>query len=180
MVRQFNLRNDCSMSSQANSCTQARLDMFQLAFAWATKWAIQSKAAEEVVVLSGSDDKVTSVCEFLRKKFITKVGHPPYSPDLAPCDFWLFPKLKKCPDGTKICWHSMQCDVTARYSGKRFSRLFLAVAPWSYNVHSFTGPFRELNCRTSYMHLMTVLVLFDTKHEILLGKCWIKESDKKN
>jgi hypothetical protein len=21
--------------------------------------------------------------------------HPPYSPDLAPCDFWLFPKLKK-------------------------------------------------------------------------------------
>ncbi|GFW45844.1 mariner Mos1 transposase [Trichonephila clavipes] len=21
--------------------------------------------------------------------------HPPYSPDLAPCDFWLFPQLKK-------------------------------------------------------------------------------------
>ena len=20
--------------------------------------------------------------------------HPPYSPDLAPCDFWLFPKLR--------------------------------------------------------------------------------------
>ena len=20
--------------------------------------------------------------------------HPPYSPDLAPCDFWFFPKLK--------------------------------------------------------------------------------------
>ena len=22
--------------------------------------------------------------------------HPPYSPDLAPCDFWLFPKLRDC------------------------------------------------------------------------------------
>ena len=22
--------------------------------------------------------------------------HPPYSPDLAPCDFWLFPKLRGC------------------------------------------------------------------------------------
>ena len=22
------------------------------------------------------------------------VPHPPYSPDLAPCDFWLFPKLR--------------------------------------------------------------------------------------
>ena len=25
---------------------------------------------------------------------ITQVTQPPYSPDLAPCDFWLFPKLK--------------------------------------------------------------------------------------
>jgi hypothetical protein len=23
-----------------------------------------------------------------------KLDHPPYSPDLAPCDFWLFPKLE--------------------------------------------------------------------------------------
>jgi len=22
------------------------------------------------------------------------MDHPPYSPDLVPCDFWLFPKLK--------------------------------------------------------------------------------------
>ena len=25
---------------------------------------------------------------------IKTVAHPPYSPDLAPCDFWLFPKLR--------------------------------------------------------------------------------------
>jgi hypothetical protein len=25
---------------------------------------------------------------------MTVVPHPPYSPDLAPCDFFLFPKLK--------------------------------------------------------------------------------------
>ena len=24
------------------------------------------------------------------------VPHPLYSPDLAPCDFWLFPKLRGC------------------------------------------------------------------------------------
>ena len=24
------------------------------------------------------------------------VPHPPYSPDVAPCDFWLFPKLRSC------------------------------------------------------------------------------------
>ena len=27
---------------------------------------------------------------------IKSVRHPPYSPDLAPCDFWLFPKLRGC------------------------------------------------------------------------------------
>jgi hypothetical protein len=34
------------------------------------------------------------VAEFLAKKSITKLDHPPYSPDLAPCDFGLLPKLK--------------------------------------------------------------------------------------
>jgi hypothetical protein len=32
---------------------------------------------------------------FLAKKSITKMDHPPYSPDLVPRDFWLFPKQKK-------------------------------------------------------------------------------------
>ena len=27
---------------------------------------------------------------------INTVPHPPYSRDLAPCDFWLFPKLTGC------------------------------------------------------------------------------------
>ena len=30
----------------------------------------------------------------LAKHQITQVTQPPYSPDLVPCDFWLFPKLK--------------------------------------------------------------------------------------
>ena len=34
------------------------------------------------------------LCSFLMKHQITKVIQIPYSPDLAPCDFWLFPKLK--------------------------------------------------------------------------------------
>ena len=27
---------------------------------------------------------------------IKTVPQPPYSPDFAPCDFWLFPKLRGC------------------------------------------------------------------------------------
>ena len=32
---------------------------------------------------------------------IKTVRHPPYSRDLAPCDFWLFPKLRGCRYETK-------------------------------------------------------------------------------
>ena len=35
------------------------------------------------------------VTDYLTKKGIKTVPHPPYSPDLAPCDFWLCPKLKE-------------------------------------------------------------------------------------
>jgi transposase len=35
-----------------------------------------------------------AVREFLAQNKITTPPHPPYSPDLAPCDFFLFPKLK--------------------------------------------------------------------------------------
>jgi histone-lysine N-methyltransferase SETMAR len=35
-----------------------------------------------------------TVLEFLAKKSIMKLDHPPYSPDLALCNFWLFPELK--------------------------------------------------------------------------------------
>ena len=34
--------------------------------------------------------------DYLTKMGIKTVLHPPYSPDLAPCDFWLFPKLRGC------------------------------------------------------------------------------------
>jgi hypothetical protein len=39
---------------------------------------------------------------FLAKHCIIKVRQPPYSPDLAPCDFWLFPKLKLLLKGGRL------------------------------------------------------------------------------
>jgi len=40
--------------------------------------------------------------EFLAKNSITKMDNPPYSPDLAPCDFWLFQKLKNALKGQRF------------------------------------------------------------------------------
>jgi transposase len=35
-----------------------------------------------------------AVQHFLASKNMTVISHPHYSPDLAPCDFFLFPKMK--------------------------------------------------------------------------------------
>ena len=37
----------------------------------------------------------TLVLDYLTKTGIKTVPQPPNSPDFAPCDFWLFPKLKE-------------------------------------------------------------------------------------
>ncbi|GFX89523.1 mariner Mos1 transposase [Trichonephila clavipes] len=43
-----------------------------------------------------------SVKRFLAKHSIPVLEHPPYSPDLAPCDFYLFPKVKSPLKGTRF------------------------------------------------------------------------------
>ena len=40
---------------------------------------------------NASAHNAVSVRQLLVKKQITALDHPPYSPDLKPCDFWLFP-----------------------------------------------------------------------------------------
>ena len=37
--------------------------------------------------------------EFLQKEKVTVLPHPPYSPDLAPCDYFLFPRLIASKNG---------------------------------------------------------------------------------
>ena len=39
--------------------------------------------------------KSTTVQEYLKESGLDVLDHPPYSPDLSPCDFWLFPRLKE-------------------------------------------------------------------------------------
>jgi transposase len=45
------------------------------------------------------------VQQFLSNKNIMVCPHPPYSPDLAMYDFWLFPKIKMTMKG--ICFESI-------------------------------------------------------------------------
>ena len=37
--------------------------------------------------------KMTS--SFIQEQGVTEIDHPPYSPDLVPCDYWLFDCIKQ-------------------------------------------------------------------------------------
>jgi transposase len=51
------------------------------------------------------------VSEFLTKQGIPMLSHPPYSPDLAPADFFLFPKLKIVMNEIQGCFiDPADCD----------------------------------------------------------------------
>ena len=39
----------------------------------------------------------------------TELKHPPYSPDLAPCDFWAFPKMER-----QLCGRRLSSDDEVR------------------------------------------------------------------
>jgi hypothetical protein len=45
---------------------------------------------------------VLALWEFLAKESIMKLDHPPYLLDFAPCDFWVFPKLKAAWKGHRF------------------------------------------------------------------------------
>ena len=53
---------------------------------------------ESVAFIPGqyTSPKPIVATDYLTKIGIKTVPQPPYSPDLAPCDFWLFPKLGGC------------------------------------------------------------------------------------
>ena len=56
------------------------------------------KGVQEEIPLEEAMHQSTtpSLSDYLTKMGIKTVLHPPYSPDLALCDFWLFPKLRGC------------------------------------------------------------------------------------
>jgi len=63
--------------------------------------------------------------EFLAKLNIPSLPRPPYSPDLAPCDFFLFPQLKKTMKGRRFDYvEDIQANATRAIAKRDYERSF--------------------------------------------------------
>ena len=68
------------------------------------------------------------VTDYLTKMGIKTVSQPPSSSDLAPCDFWLFPKLRGCRYETieemKEAVTKLICTLTQKDFHGAFQKLY--------------------------------------------------------
>ena len=64
---------------------------------------------------NASSHKCKVVKSFLASEKLKVLNHPPYSPDLSPCDFFLFPRLKKTLSGNKCMSRSSLGSAIYQY-----------------------------------------------------------------
>jgi len=62
---------------------------------------VAAKFVPRILTADQKQQRVTH--QFLAKNKIAVIPHPPYSTDLAPCDFFLFPKMKLKLKGHRKC-----------------------------------------------------------------------------
>ena len=85
---------------------------------------------------------------------IKTVPHPPYSPDLAPRDFWLFPKLRGC------CYETIEeikeavMKVIDTLTQEDFDGAFQKLLEWMVQVHC---SWRRLLWRGLECHVCTII-----------------------
>jgi histone-lysine N-methyltransferase SETMAR len=73
--------------------------------------------------------------QFLSEQTVKLLTHPPYSPDLAPCDFFLFPKVKEGLKGVKFSGDDDALDALdselARLTSEDYKECFNS---WFYRM----------------------------------------------
>ena len=82
------------------------------------------------------------VTDYLTKMGIKTVPHPPYSTDLALCDFWLFPKLTGCHYETIEEMNKAVTKVIDTHTQKDFHGAFQKLLEW-YKCIAARGDYFE-------------------------------------
>ena len=74
---------------------------------------------------------------------IKTVPHPSYSPDLAPCDYWLFPKLRGCRYETIEKIRETVTEVTDMLTQEDFHGAFQKLVEWCNKCIAVGGDYFE-------------------------------------
>ena len=91
---------------------------------------------------------------------IKTVRHPPYSPDLAPYDFWLFPKLKEKLRGCRYETIEEMKEAVTKVIGtltqEDFHGAFEKLLEWNNKCNAAGGDYFEED--SSFMCVLSIKV----------------------
>ena len=74
---------------------------------------------------------------------IKTVPQPPYSPYLAPCDFWLFPKHRGCPYETIEEMKEAVTKIIDTLTQEDFHEAFQKILEWYNKCIAAAGDYLE-------------------------------------
>ena len=83
------------------------------------------------------------VANHLSKMGIKTVSYPPYWPDLAPCDFWVFPKLRRCRYETIEEMKAAVTKVVDTLTQEDFHGAFQKLMEWYNKCIAAVGDYLE-------------------------------------
>ena len=96
------------------------------------------------------------VTDYLIKMGIKTVPHPPYSPDLALYDFWLFPKLRGCRYDTNEEMKEAVTKVIDTLTQEDFHGAFQKLLEWHKKCITAGGDYFEEDL--SFMCILSIKV----------------------
>jgi hypothetical protein len=102
------------------------------------------------------------------------LNHPPYSPDLAPSDYHLFPGLKKQLKGLYICAIHSRCVINNHrcieymsiYRQQNLLQSLYIKLHVSIRLPGHLQAFREKVFHTEYNYITTILQLYYVPYDI--------------
>ena len=113
------------------------------------------------------------VTDYLTKIDIKTVPNRPYSPDLAPCDFWLFPKLTGCRYETIEEMKEAMTKVIDMLTQEDFHGAFQKLLEW-YNMRRLLRRGLEFHVCTIKKSVHTKKCLVNYLMIIVHGTSWKK------
>ena len=87
---------------------------------------------------------------------IKTVPRPPYSPDLAPCEFWLFPKLRGCRYETIEEMKEAMTKVIDTFTQEDFHGAFQKLLEWYNKCIAAGGDYFEEDQSYKSAHMKKV------------------------
>ena len=135
-----------------------------------TIWLIQKVTAMGSWWLAASSQQRTHSCVMCCTEFFGKTSnHPgdsaPYSPDLVPCSFWLFPKMKSPLKGKRFQIIEIQENTMGQLTAT-------GKTVWGPKVPALKRTEASLSCVQCFSYLVSSSINVSTFHRTWLDTFW--------